>query len=363
MRIHEKPYKKPPVIVPNNEGKACDAVVNTMERRTRKVRYDIRHPERDRVGPPVELRLKLGEQEFAIEHTIIEPFENNINAESTVAEIRQFLIENLAGQLLDPMYYVLQVSKEISLPRGNEKRVRALRNLAEWVIISAQTMFERITGLSFPIDCHDIPFSPYCFPEDSVKDKPRGLNCNVELLRWRNGTVIGRKPGFVQTVLDYPKDLESLRTERIRRAFSDKIPKLAKCSAEGARTVLILESQDAAHTRFDLIGNQLPALLAEQIYLPDEIFLVESNSGLWWVYPMKYDKDHWPEVGMPQWNRPIYHPDNQPTAGIPKWHRDALHLDEEYEPYLTREWVPATYEEEILEDMTSASRLVNNKRS
>lgn len=109
--------------------------------------------------------------------------------------------------------------------------------------------------------------------------------------------------------------LEGLRTERIRRAFSDKFPKLAKCTAEGTRTVLILESQDAAHTRFDLVGALLPALLAEQTYLPDEIFLVESNMRLWWVYPMKYDKDHWPEVGMPQWNGPIYHPDNPPTAG------------------------------------------------
>lgn len=303
----------------------------------------------------MELRLKLGEQEYAIEHTIIEPFENNINAEITVSEIGKFLINDLAGQLLYPMYYVLQIPKEVCLPKRNVKRVRALKNLADWVKYSAGIMFERNTGQSLPIDCHDISLSPYCFPEDSVKGKPPGINCTVELLRWRNGTVIGRKPGFVQTLLDYPKDLESLRSERIRRAFTDKFPKLAKCSAEGARTVLILESQDVAHTRFDLIGNQLPALLAEQTYLPDEIFLVESNSGLWWVYPMKYDMDHWPEVGMPEWNRPIYHPDNQPTAGIPKWHRDALHLDEEYEPYLTREWVPATYKEDELDDLTSIS--------
>lgn len=303
----------------------------------------------------MELRLKLGEREYAIEHTIIEPFENNINAEITVSEIRRFLIKDLAGELLDPMYYVLHVPKEVCLPKRKVKRVRALNNLADWVKNSAGIMFERITGLSLPIDCHDIPFSPYCFPEDSVKGKPPGMNCTVELLRWRNGTVIGRKPGFVQTVLDYPKNLESFRTERIRRAFTDKFPKLAKRRAKGARTVLILESQDVAHTRFDLIGNQLPALLKEQTYLPDEIFLVESNMKLWWVYPMKYGKDHWPEVGMPRWNGPIYHPDNPPSAGLPKWYRDALQLDEFDKPYLTREWVPATYEEEELDDLTSNS--------
>ena len=301
----------------------------------------------------MELRLKLGKQEYAIEHTIVEPFENNIKAELTVAEIRQYLKQNLTGHLPGPMYYVLELPKDVCLPRGEVKRVRALNNLAEWIQCSAHIMYERSTGLSLPIDCLVIPISPYGFPDDCVKDKLSDLNCTVELLRWRNGIVIGRKPGVVQTILVYPEDLERLRTERIRRAFTDKIPKLAKCCAEGARTVLVLESQDAAHTRFDLIGNQLPALLAGRTYLPDEIFLVESNKGLWWVYPMKYDKDHWPEVGMPQWNQPIYHPDNLPTAGLPKRYRDAFQLDELYKPYLSREWIPATYQEDELEDLTN----------
>lgn len=353
MSDNETPYKKPPVNVPKNEGKACDAVVKTLERRTRKVRSDIRHPEKDRVGPPVELRLKLGEQEYAIEHTIIEPFENNIKAELTVMEIRQYLIQSLTGQLSGPMYYVLQVPKDVCLPSRKVKRVRALKVLAEWIQSSAQIMYERNTALSLPIDSQSIPISPYCFPDDSVKDELSGINCTVELLRWRNGTVFGRKPGFVQTVLDYPEDLEGFRTERIRRACYDKFPKSVKCGAEGARTVLVLESQDAAYTRFDLIGNQLPALLSEHACVPDEIFLVEPYDSLWWVYPMKYDKDHWPEEGMPRWNAgPIHHPDNPPYADLPKWYRDALQLDEIDKPYLTREWIPATYKEDELEDLT-----------
>ena len=356
MRNNVTPYKKPHLIVPKNEGKACDAVIKTMERRTREKRSDIRFPERDRVGVPVELRLKLGEQEYAIEHTTIEPFENNIQAEITVFEIRQYLKETLAGLLPSPMYYVLQLPKDVCLPKRKNKRVRALDILAEWILSSAKIMYGRNTLLSLPIDLHDIPFSPFCFPDDSVKGNISSINCTVELLRWRNGNVIRRKPGFVQALLDYPEDLEELRTERIRRAFSDKFPKLAKCTAEGTRTVLILESQDAAHTRFDLIGAQLPALLAEQTYLPDEIFLVETNMRLWWVYPMKYNKDHWPEVGMPQWNGPIYHPDNPPTAGLPKWYIDAFQLDEIDKPYLTREWIPATYEEEDLVDLTDISQ-------
>ena len=245
--------------------------------------------------------------------------------------------------------------KDVCLPKRKNKRARALKSLSEWILSSAQVMHQRNTGLSVPI-LGIVPISPYGWPDDSVKNELTDINCTVELLRWRNGPVVGRNPGVVQAVLDYPEALEGFRTERIRRAFSDKFPKLAKCGAEGARTVLVLESQDTAHTRFDLIGAQLPALLAEQTYLPDEIFLVLSNMKIWWVYPMKYGNDHWPEVGMPQWNGPIYHPDNPPTAGLPKWYRDVFQLDEIYKPYLTREWIPATFEEEDLVDLTNTSR-------
>ena len=55
----------------NNEGKVCDAVVRFFEKQTGEIRTHIRHPEIDGLGPPVDLRLKLGAQECAIEHTRI----------------------------------------------------------------------------------------------------------------------------------------------------------------------------------------------------------------------------------------------------------------------------------------------------
>ena len=41
--------------IPDNEGKVCDAVVRVLEMRTGEIRTDIRHPEKDGVGPPVDL--------------------------------------------------------------------------------------------------------------------------------------------------------------------------------------------------------------------------------------------------------------------------------------------------------------------
>ena len=144
-------------------------------------------------------------------------------------------------------------------------------------------------------------------------------------------------------------ELEDLRIERLSRAFSDKCPKLARCKAAEARTVLVLENLDIS-SRFDLIGNQLPKLLAEHTDAPDEIFLVETGFDLcWWVYPMKRDDDHWPTVGMPQLGQPI-HDGDLPTAGMPKWYREAFGLDELYTPHLP-EWAPAAFEKDELNDL------------
>ena len=79
----------------NNEGKACDAVVKAIEKRTGVMRSQVHRPETDGVGPLVDLRLKLGDQEYAIEHTLIEPFENQIKMEVIVREILDYFKENI----------------------------------------------------------------------------------------------------------------------------------------------------------------------------------------------------------------------------------------------------------------------------
>ena len=66
------------MIVPNNEGRVCDAVVRTLEKWTRETRSDVRHPDKEGDTPPVDLRLKLGSQDYAIEHTRIESINNQI---------------------------------------------------------------------------------------------------------------------------------------------------------------------------------------------------------------------------------------------------------------------------------------------
>ena len=80
---------------------------------------------------------------------------------------------------------------------------------------------------------------------------------------------------------------EHLRSVRLRKALSDKCPKLARCKAEGARTVLVLESDDIALTNQLFVRMRLAELLDEQPDAPDEIYLVETETRSWAVYSTK----------------------------------------------------------------------------
>lgn len=344
MRDNERTKAK--LVTPNNEGKACDAVVRFLETLIGETRIDIRHPEKDGVGPPVDLRLKLGTQEYAIEHTRIEPFENQIKTGWVFNQINDYIKRNLLGPLLGSAYYELHIPINVHLPERKKKRGQVLNNLVEWIRTNAQCLYERNSGRTRPAHSS-------IWADDYIKDTPPGFDCDFELLRWPDATLIRRKPGCLVMKFIPPDDneLEDLRIKRLRQAFSKKCPKLKCCKAEGARTVLVLESRDIILTKFDLIGNALPKLLEEYTDAPDEIYLVETAiPNLWCVRPIKRDDDHWPTVGMPRWGQPIYHPDKLPTQGMPKSYRDALGLDKLYTPH-PREWVPVTFEEDELNDL------------
>ena len=332
------------MLIPNNEGKACDAVVKSLERWTGATRMDIRHPERGGDGPPVDLRLKLGTQDYAIEHTRIEPFENEIKALVAFGTISRHVKSNIPNPFPSSAYYELQLESDLSLPNGAATRNRALNNLVEWVRASERSLRERNLDRFLPE--HDPRFS-----DDCIQGIPEGFDCTFALLCWPDAVLIRRKPGDLRFRFNYPDDLEPLRAERLRRAFYEKCPKLDRCRAEGARTVLVLESRNLGHTNFDHIGRLLPTLLAGREDAPDEIYLMDTETELWWLWLMKRDGDHWPTVGMPKWGQPIYEADRLPTQGIPKRIRDALGLDKLYTPCLPG-WAPVTFWEKELEDLT-----------
>ena len=273
-----------------NESKACDAVVRVLEKQTGDTRRDIHHPEINNIGPLVDLRLRLGIQKYAIEHTQIEPFENQIGTGVDISKIINHIKEKLPETLPGSAYYKLHLPIEFSLPNKQAKQNKALNNLVDWVEMNAKCLHKRNLGR--------VPEYNLYRADDRIQGTPAGFDCEIELLRWPDAAFMHQIPGCFGVTRLCPNKLEDLRRDRLSRAFSCKNPKLQKCKEEGARTVLVLESRDIALTSFDLIGNQLPILLAERTDAPDEIYLVETGTHLWWVRPMKYNDYYWPTVGM-----------------------------------------------------------------
>lgn len=306
-----------------NEGKACDA--GLLELRSGYGRSQIRYPERDGNGPPVDLRLRLGPHEYALEHTLIEPFENEIRSGVVVDQIGTYIRET-PPSLPEPGHYKLVVPNDVRLPRSQGERQRALQQLGEWIGKSAESMQEE-----------DSEHSRSPIRRDArLRGQPPGFGCTFELWRWPDAALMGRQPGLLNLVRDCPDGLEGQRRRRLERAFSQKCPKLQECKTVGARTVLVLESDDIALTSLPSVGDHLAEVLAERQDPPDDIFLVETGIDPWLVWLMKQDGDQWPRV---------------PTTEPPKPYRDALRLDESSRADIGR-WNPASFRKDELSDLT-----------
>src|SRR5881394_437723 len=64
----------------DNERKACDAFVRSLEALAGKVRSNPYSPEDEGLEPPIEYAFDLGNQSYAVEHTVVEAFEGQIDS-------------------------------------------------------------------------------------------------------------------------------------------------------------------------------------------------------------------------------------------------------------------------------------------
>ena len=176
------------VIVPNNEGRVCDAVVRALEKWTRETRMDLRHPDKEGGGPPVDLRLRLGAQDYAIEHTRIESFGNQIGTVTVANRIVRHVRKNIPDLSPGPAYYELQFRIDVSLPGGRNRRTRALNSLVQWVRTSERVQRDR----------NPVPVPPVRNPHlasDWIRGTPDRFDCEFQLLHWPVARLIPQEPG------------------------------------------------------------------------------------------------------------------------------------------------------------------------
>ena len=346
------------MLIPNNEGKACDAVVWALERSTGQTRADVRVPDRDGIGPPIDLHLRLGEREYAIEHTLIELFEYQIKSLGDARKLAKHVGWRIPTPFLGAAWYVLGIPESVSLPKGKANREGAQDNLVEWVLSSREKLCNRAsdTFLIPPPGCDPI-FRRDRDPRirsDVIRSCPPGFSCEFELSRFSSAALVGEKPGALKFHLIPADDLEVRRVDSLRRSFDRKCSKLKDCRIDGARTVLALESRHQETDSFPaFMGNLLPSVLDGRQDAPDEIFLVETGSDQWWVQLLKRDGGHWPKNGMMEVGEWYYDPGVKSGVedyrkNLPPGMRDLVPTGKP----LASEWRPISFRENELENLT-----------
>lgn len=343
------------MLIPGNEGKSCDAAVRHIEVCTGKTRTSVRLPEKDGIGPPVELRLMVGSQEYAIEHTLLQPYRNRIKNATVFNKINKFIRERVTDPLPGSVFYSLDVPTDVSLPRRNKDRNRALQSLVDWILQTAQHLHERRHQFPWPS-----PTPLDIGVNNGIRGIPDGFKCAFELFRWPDEAHTDREPGALGMRFKPPADVERPLRSAVKEAFAKKFPKLHACKAQGARTVLVLEGIDLPFWPSRLIGNHLPTLLAQPTDPPDEIYLVQPDREMMWsVWPVKRDEEHWPTTGMPELRRPYYLLGQRPVDGLFDWYREYGGPFVLWPPILP-EWSPAFFKEEELADLTRNGRTSAN---
>lgn len=334
------------MVIPNREGKCCDAVIRQLERATGTERTAVFDPELTREGPLVDLRVTLGRQEYALEHTRLLPFDDRIEAAKAYQDISACLGEWFPGPLPGDAFYELYLPLGVPRPGRGGQGKRRRRGLHDWIRCTVDVLQARAPARR--------RWSPHVYELDCVSGRPDGWDCEFTLARSSDEVVPPREAGSLGLFVGSPDEAESPFIEVLRRAFETKCPKLARCKdlAPDILTVLILEAIDLPFHYDRYVAERLAGLLEGCAVEPDQIFLVYPRTPIWEVWVVKSNDVQWPDERLP-----IPHKAYQdPPKLIPK-HAYPGHFVEQFNGGVGREtparWRPLFPAEADLEDIKS----------
>ena len=328
------------MVIPNREGKCCDAVIKQLERATGTERTAVSDPELTREGPLVDLRVTLGSQEYALEHTRILPFDDRIEVAKAYQDIRDCLAEWFPGDAFYELYLPPGVPRPGRGGQGNRRR----RGLQNWIGSTVDVLQARAPGRR--------RWSPHVYELDYVSGRPDGWNCEFTLARSSGGVVPPREAGSLALFVGSPDEPEFPFVKDLRRAFGKKCPKLARCKdlAPDIVTVLILEAIDLPFHYDRFIAEHLAGLLEGCVVEPDQIFLVYPGTVIWEVWVVKSN-----DVGWPDERLPIAHKGYQDPPKLIPEHAYPGHFVEQFNGGVGREtparWRPLFPAEADLENI------------
>ncbi len=177
---------------PRNEGKVCDAVIRILERRTRRKRRDLRTHADAGNGKNVEARFRLGSQEYAIEHTRINSFNNQVGIELLFEEFKRPIVAKLSGALPRPGYWKLCLPSNIGLRIKRKGFASAQEVLIRWLPTAAEQLLAEGASGRGPV----------------WSGNPPGPDFRVTLMHETNATGVDEHDGLLLVVSEGPLTID-----------------------------------------------------------------------------------------------------------------------------------------------------------
>lgn len=250
---------------PKNEQKICKAVMNLVAHRrgeTIASEQPVDAVVRDK--PAVEWFFETRSAKFAVEHTRIESFSNQIEEGKLFAKLLGPLEAELKGKVPGAFFLIVDVGAA-KAPSAQHDEIR--RGLADWI---------RAKGAGLDAEEQSGP-DGNC----DLTDTPPGVPFQVTL--HRDADYDSRL--FIMQSLS--GDRESLQRDRIRTALARKCPKLLEASNNGRDSILILESDDVALASLRTVANPTIMELSARDDAPSIVIWARTSTRPWKAWFLK----------------------------------------------------------------------------
>jgi hypothetical protein len=244
----------------------------------------LRSPERDGHAAPVDLACELKGRTLAIEHTAVEAFPGQIENDVNFARQMSPITDLLQAHVPSNEHW------ELIIPADAMRDVppRRLASVQEAVLACVLTAAPSAPAapwgaIHWPVSLGVENGAPFAFRFRRYQVGPTGGQSLA-------GAHITRSVG----------PLEGPRAERMRKVCNDKLPKLQVWSRDGARTVLVLESNDLVITNAESVAAAYLEAEQGRQDAPDEVYFVwalNDLGGSWYLSAVRIDdrdyKDLW----------------------------------------------------------------------
>jgi hypothetical protein len=210
MEIPVKIMKKP------NELNARDAFITILRSLTGIEDWKSESPDEvNRCTRDVDFLLFSKNDKFAVEHTIVESFDGQIEYVNRSYDIVDSVNAGCRNGIPTDRYYVLAVPPMIVNSLERKSRNEFASYLSSWVVETAPKLLVGESYIQTEYEGHKIT-----------------LTCGGDCAPLN---------GNVRRIPQQPENQKALQSERLERAVRDKLPKLTKYKERGFKTALLLE--------------------------------------------------------------------------------------------------------------------------